>query len=258
MLRTFRFGVGVQQVQAEVTARTIERSADELDEIIYHITHDLRASLRALKSLPGWLREDLTASGPSPSTSVLEILGMIEEQAERADTMLLDLRTFSRIGRVGDEPAMIPFSEAIDAALERVKLPAGFSVTRDIRLHSLRAPRNELRELLFAVFSNAVKHHDRDSGTIAIEVSRHGGNIVITVEDDGPGIPEQFCDRVFEMMATLRARDDCPGSGLGLSIARKIVERLDGSIKAMPAQNDRGTCITIRLPEHLAGPTSLA
>ena len=245
-------------MQAEAAFRTMERPADEVDQIIYHITHDLRASLRALKSLPGWLREDLTANGATPSTSVLEILEMLEQQAERADTMLLDLRTFSRIGRMGDEPAMIPFSEALDGALERVDLPAGFSVSREIEVKSLRAPRNELRELFFAVISNAVKHHDRDHGKIAVGASMQAGDIVITIEDDGPGIPQQFCERVFVMMATLRARDDCPGSGLGLSIARKIVDRLGGSITAAPVGDDRGTCITIRLPGYLAGPKSIS
>ena len=228
-------------------------AVDEFDEIIYHITHDVRSTLRALKTLPSWLRDDLTSSGAAPSTSVMDILQMIEQQADRADQILLDLRTYSRIGRVHEEPKMIPLDEAIREAVRRNSIPSAFNLQTDLKVKALRMPRNECRELFAALISNAVKHHDRDDGTISIRSVQTATKIRLDVDDDGPGIPEQFRERVFKMMSTLRARDECPGSGLGLSIVRKIVTQLGGTVIAAEPPSGRGTRISIELPAQIAG-----
>ena len=233
------------------SADTVAPEAQEFDEILYHITHDLRSALRAMKTLPGWLREDLTSHGVTPTTSVLEILEMIETQADRADRMLLDLRTFSRIGRASDDPSVMTLREAIDGAAEQVRIPAGFRIDCDLRVNAVRAPRNDLRELFAVLLSNAVTHHDADIGRITIEAHTEDDAAILSVTDDGPGIPERFRERVFSMMATLRPRDECPGSGLGLSIARKIVTKMGGTVTIDDVGQGRGTRVRIALPSSL-------
>ncbi len=228
------------------------RSAnEEFDQILYHITHDVRAALRALKSLPGWLREDLTENGAALSTSVVDILEMIEGQAELADRILLDLRTYSRIGRLKDEASTVPLGDALADAASRVGLPSRFVLNVNSAIPVVSAPRNECRVLMMAILSNCVKHHDQPEGRIDVSAMSNGNIMQIAIEDDGPGIPERFRDRVFEMMATLRSRDECPGSGLGLSIARKIVDSLGGTIRATDRMIGRGTRIEIDLPSKI-------
>lgn len=224
----------------------------EFDEIIYHITHDVRASLRAMRLLPAWLREDLEQLGLSIEGSVAETLDMMEAQAARADRLLVDLRTYSRIGRLADDPVSVPLDDVVSEALAREPVPGAFRLAVLIDVPRLRASRNELVELFAALISNAVKHHEGGAGAIEVSVLRVQDGVAIAVQDDGPGIPEAFRDRVFSMMTTLRSRDECEGSGLGLAIVRKIVERLGGTVRILDGAGGRGTRIEAHLPAELA------
>ena len=231
--------------------------AQEFEKALYHITHDFRATLRAMRTLPEWIRADLAADHVIVSDSVLESLKMLEKQALRADNMLLDLRTYSRIGRIQDKVSLVPLKPAIENAVADLKPPPGFIVNTDLQLHAIKAPFNECQLLFEVLISNAIKHHDGSVGTVQITTSNDNQDILIAVEDDGPGIPREYRDRVFEMMAMLQSRDDCEGSGLGLSIARKIVGHQGGEISIADPKYMKGTRIEVRLPAQSAALTTI-
>lgn len=235
-------------------ASKIADVSEEFDEIIYHITHDVRAAIRAIRTLPTWLREDLTSEGVVLSQGVGETLEMLERQANRADQMLLDLRSYSRVGRTFDDPTKFSLQSVVEKAMEDIELPEEFSVSVDQDVPTISGSFNELGLLFQALISNAVKHHDRSRGNVRIGATETDGIVHCIIEDDGPGIPAEFRERVFEMMATLKSRDDCEGSGLGLSIARKIALRHGGRIKIRDTGNERGTCVVVDLPAENAVP----
>jgi signal transduction histidine kinase len=99
------------------------------------------------------------------------------------------------------------------------------------------------------LISNAIKHHDKDSGTITVRATFKNDRLHFSVSDDGPGIPEQYQDRVFALFQTLRSRDEVEGSGLGLAIIRKLIERYDCEITltSNPSQQ-RGTMFSFDFP----------
>jgi len=78
------------------------------------------------------------------------------------------------------------------------------------------------------LMANALKHHDRAAGTISVTVQELGEHWRFVVEDDGPGIPIEYRQAVFEMFRTLRPRDEVEGSGMGLALVRRIVGRMGG------------------------------
>lgn len=224
----------------------------EFDEIIYHVSHDVRACLRALKVLPSWLREELESHPGGITDPVREVLDMMEQQAERGDRMLLDLRTYSRVGRLSENPAIVPIRQAIKEAVNEVEVPLGFALLVDLDVQALKFARNELVLLFATLISNAIKHNDKRGGAIRINAAGDNAHVWITVSDDGPGIDRKFRERVFDLMTTLKPRDECEGSGLGLAIARKIVTGHGGTIEITDTGNQRGTTLLITLPATCA------
>jgi signal transduction histidine kinase len=91
------------------------------------------------------------------------------------------------------------------------------------------------------LIGNALKHHDRPDGRIAITVQEQGEWYVFLVTDDGPGIPTAFHQKIFQMFQTLRPRDEVEGSGMGLAIVKKIVEGQGGTICVESDGVRRGT-----------------
>ena len=209
--------------------------AAEMEEFIYIITHDLRASFRAFHTIPEWIREDIGPLPPEREAIVAEHLDLLTAQADRADRMLLDLRDFSRIGRLADPIGPHPLEEVLDRACQISPLPdrASLQVTGGA---TLSGPGNELAMLFAALLSNAVKHHDREQVRIRLSLARDGPLLRLTLDDDGPGIPARFREAVFAPLRTLRPRDQCEGSGMGLATARKIVSRLGGEIHIEPPE----------------------
>lgn len=244
-------GVGVVALvaQSDSDKDAVEAARqDAFEQVLYHITHDLRATLRALKTVPEWIREDLAADGRQLSKDTDENLSMLEVQAARADQMLMDLRTYARVGRMHDPVCLVCLDATITRITSRGAIPRKFRLTSDLQAPAIMGPANEIDLLLGALVSNAIKHHDRAPGNIHVASTGLNEQIIISVEDDGPGIAPEFRERVFDMMTTLRARDHCEGSGLGLSIARKIAEHHGGTIRITDPTQERGCRVEIRWP----------
>lgn len=228
----------------------------ELEQFLYIVTHDLRAAFRAFQTIPEWIAEDMGPLPPERQEALSGHLEMLTTQAARCDRMLLDLRDYSRIGRRADPTVEHGLKEVLERALRLFPLPGGFdlAVLGEARVVG---PLNELALLLSALLSNAVKHHDRAEGQITLTAAPGpDGMVRLSVIDDGPGIPEKFREAVFDLLRTLRPRDSCEGSGMGLSLARRIVTRAGGSIAIRDTGAERGTTVDFTLPGHAPEPAS--
>jgi len=108
-------------------------------------------------------------------------------------------------------------------------------------LPALRTDRAPLEQVLRNLIGNGLKHHDRTSGSVTVSARDVGDTVEFCVEDDGPGIPTRFHERIFQMFQTLKPRDEVEGSGMGLAIVKKTVEVYGGSIRIESAPPIRGT-----------------
>jgi signal transduction histidine kinase len=95
---------------------------------------------------------------------------------------------------------------------------------------------------------HALKHHDGPPGKVTVSVEEAGDLLRISVADDGPGIPPEHHDRVFQMFQTLRPRDEVEGSGMGLAIVKKLVQSQGGTIGVESLE--RGTVIRFTWPRR--------
>jgi len=105
-----------------------------------------------------------------------------------------------------------------------------------------------LERVLQNLVTNAVRYRDHDSPRVVISGGRGVGSIWVTVADDGPGVPEHERHQIFEMFVRGSAGVSAPGSGIGLALARRVVERHEGTLVVGPGLDGRGAAFTMTLP----------
>lgn len=223
----------------------LRRSNAELDEFAFAASHDLRAPLRAIRTLAGFIEEDLAASLPESSRGHLALL---QQRVQRMDGLLAALLEYSRVGRSDEQVTAVQLTELVARAVEMANLPPAFVLAGawpDVELHTVRVL---LKRVLLNLLTNAVKHHDRDHGRVELGGLDHGDTLELWVQDDGPGIPPQFHERVFGLFQTLKPRDEVEGSGMGLGLVRKMVGRAGG--RAWIASTGRGTRVAFTWPKE--------
>ncbi|MBM1690200.1 sensor histidine kinase [Sulfitobacter geojensis] len=235
-----------ESVQPPPVVEKQSGASQDIEDFIYLISHDVRASVRALLELPRWIEEDLEEAGVKIDGSVAASIELMNRHTGRLDRMLVDLLTFSRIGRM-QEVRENHLPRVIDQVLEDIPVPAGFAVIRDMECDQLVMGDRDVLTLFDALVGNALKHHDKSSGQIVISTSVQAGEVVLSVADDGPGIPPEYRENVFGAMRTLRPRDEVEGSGMGLANVRKIATLYGGSARITDSPYGRGTLVEARV-----------
>jgi len=237
----------VRPVETAAPQSEVAQAAAEFDEFIYVLSHDLRASIRTLVEVPQWIGEDLVAEGHAVSETMSENLSMMEVHAHRLDQMLVDLLAYSRIGRM-QKIQDVSISRAMSSVITSLDVPAGFEVVQNIAHDQIQIGASDIVTLLSAILSNAIKHHDTETGRFSISTEREADELIFRMQDDGPGIPAKYRDRVFEVMTTLRPRDEVEGSGMGLALVKKIISFYGGRLDWVDNASGRGTGFVVYLP----------
>ena len=119
--------------------------------------------------------------------------------------------------------------------------PASLRIAISGDLPSLTTNQAPLQQVFHNLIGNAIKHHDRQDGVIEITGQDLGSYFEFTVADDGPGIPEEYHRKIFQMFQTLKRRDEVEGSGIGLAVVQKLVTTYRGKITVVSQAGERGT-----------------
>jgi len=240
--------VGASKIMRDITARRraesnlrrtnedLEQKNKELDEFVYTASHDLRAPLNGVSAVAQWvLADDGSLSAESRAR-----LALIQGRIERMKQLLNDIRDYARAGSF-TEPSgeQLSAAELVAAVAAMAYVPSGFSICCDASLDHVQITRVPLEQVLHNLISNALKHHDRQSGTVTVAVDSNGPGLRFSVADDGPGIAEEYRAAIFDMFKTLKPRDEIEGSGMGLALVRKIVGRMGGQC-GVEAAHGRG------------------
>ncbi|KIN73699.1 sensor histidine kinase [Sulfitobacter guttiformis] len=235
-----------------VPTGTAAQDTQDIDDFIYLMSHDVRASVRALLELPQWISEDLAEAGIEVTGSVAQSIEMMNRHTARLDRMLTDLLAYSRVGRL-QEVVRVDLDASLEEVLSGLCLPDSILVTRDFGCRAAMMGEQDALMLWSALIGNAVKHHDKPAIGITVKTRQEGGMIRITVCDDGPGIPQRFYSKALGAMTTLRPRDEIEGTGMGLANVRKLAQHYGGSVELSKVQSDqRGLRVDVVIPHGCA------
>ena len=225
-------------------ADELARSNQELDEFAYIASHDLKTPLRGIDNLSKWIEED--ASGSLSETS-REHLRKLRQRIARLERLLDDLLQYSRAGHQLGDLTPIQTAPLVRFVVEMLAPPAGFVVNVADDLPRIKTHKAPLELVFRNLIDNAIKHHDRSEGQIDVSAVVQGRFAEFSVSDDGPGIPSDYHVRIFRMFQTLKPRDELEGSGMGLAVVKKVVERQGGKV-TIESHNGRGTTFRFTWP----------
>jgi len=228
--------------EREVIIKDLKRSNQDLDNFAYVASHDLKAPLNVIKRLVSWVMEDCADILPADS---LDDLSLVMSRANRMEQLLQDLLTYARIGKDYQQPKKLNVKDKVVELLALIDLPMGFAVKCDDAF--INVPEVPFGVVLLNLISNAIKHHDSGNAKIQIKVRKNQQSNVITVIDNGPGIAAENKARIFELFETLKPRDEVEGSGMGLSVVKRLVEHYGGHIK-VEDHRPRGTKFVVYWP----------
>jgi PAS domain S-box-containing protein len=233
----------------ERRALDLVQSNEDLQEFAYIASHDLRAPVRAISLLADWISEDINGIA-LPDT--LDNLRLMRQRAARLEMLLDGLLRYSATGHLKAALEHLDLAALVADVVQSIAPPPGFAVRYLGSLASIDTPRPPLEHVLQNLIANAIRHHDRGTGQIDIHATRYKDGTKFCVRDDGPGIAPAYHKRVFAIFQTLKSRDDCETSGVGLSIVQKTVESRGGTVWIESEPPRRGTAFLFTWPDTLS------
>lgn len=221
-----------------------EKLSEQLEKFIYITSHDLNAPVRAIDNLADWLKEDL---GDKVSDDIAENLSLLKNRVKRLDILLNGLLDYSRTAKLKEDEKLIIAGEVIRESFESAEGNKEFNLTILNGEAEFVANRKHIARVFFELLKNAVMHHPEKKGNITVDCVCSDDQIEFTVTDDGLGIKPQHTQTVFDLFHTLQPKDVVSTAGVGLTVAKKLVEEAGGKIW-INAANKKGTSVHFTIP----------
>jgi PAS domain S-box-containing protein len=213
------------------TTEDLKRSNRDLEQFAYVAGHDLQEPLRMVTGLLGLLRDGY--KGKQLDAKADQYIDVAVDGAARMSTMIKDLLEYSRTGNQGLKPVPTDIAgivEVVKANLRRAMEESKVVLTND-PLPTVTADSSQMMQVFQNIIGNAIKFRLPDRPCqVHVGARRREGQWLFWVRDNGIGIDPKQADRVFTIFQRLHTRERYPGSGIGLAICKKIVERHGGQI----------------------------
>ncbi|HET6332772.1 MAG TPA: PAS domain S-box protein [Polyangiales bacterium] len=213
----------------EARSRELLRSNAELEQFAYVASHDLQEPLRMVASYTSLLAEEY---GKVLDDDAKLYIHFAKDGAERMQQLIHDLLSYSRISSRKRAPTPVSSSECLDLALAnlRISLEETGCVVRRVDLPTVLGDRSQIVDLFQNLIANAIKFRRGAPPVIEVTAELELGGVKFAVRDNGIGMEPQYFDEVFQVFRRLHTKEEYPGTGIGLAICKRIVERVGGRI----------------------------
>ncbi|WP_321493376.1 ATP-binding protein [uncultured Desulfobacter sp.] len=232
--------------QLQQTVKALEQSNEDLQQFAYVASHDLQEPLRMVSSFTQLLADRYS---DQLDEKAHKWINFAVDGATRMQRLIQDLLNFSRVNTRGGEFEETDLDDVIDEVKINLQLALQESCARleTVGLPMVRADRNQMVMLFQNIVANALKFCEDKSPEIRISSEKQDNHWLIHVQDNGIGIEPAFINQIFIIFKRLHTREEYPGTGLGLAVCKRIVQRHNGWIWA-ESEPGKGTIFHIALP----------
>ena len=253
----FRDRTAEKKTEQDLVAKTADlvRSNRDLEQFAYVASHDLQEPLRMVTSYTQLLSRRYKGQLSSEAD---EFIGFAVDGAVRMQALINALLAYSRVDSRGRPLAVCDLNAVLDHALDNLKLALEESEASIVRAELPRVMGDpiQLMQLLQNLVGNAVKFRAKDRPPVVTVAAERAGDLWrIRVSDNGIGIDPQYFDRIFVIFQRLHTKEEYPGTGIGLAMCKRIVERHGGTIEVASAPGN-GSTFTFTLREAGEGQES--
>ncbi|MBC8263649.1 MAG: HAMP domain-containing protein [Anaerolineales bacterium] len=230
----------------EATAAKLQEVNQELNDFAYVVSHDLKAPLRAVTQLAGWIAADYADALDEEGQ---EMVSLLIGRTKRMHNLIQGILEYSRIGRVKEREKEVDLNWLVQDTIEMLGPAEHIQITVEAELPTILGEQVRLEQVFQNLLGNAIKFMDKPAGCVIIDCADEGTHWLFSVADNGPGIEEKYYDRVFQMFQTLAPRDELESTGVGLALVKKIVETWGGSVW-LESEVGEGSTFYFTLPKE--------
>jgi light-regulated signal transduction histidine kinase (bacteriophytochrome) len=230
------------------TADELARSNRDLEQFAYVASHDLQEPLRAVAGYVELLQHRMPEK---LDPKAIQFITGAADGAIRMQTLINDLLAFSRVGTQGKGFRPTDLGAALDAALASLRVSiqeTGARVTAD-PLPTLNVDGTQITQVFQNLIGNAIKFRSDQRPEVRVRVQRQADRWLFSICDNGIGLDPQYAERIFLIFQRLHTRRRYPGTGIGLAICKRIVERHEGRIW-VESQPGQGAVFHFTLPDE--------
>ncbi len=222
-------------LKLEDNLKLLKEHITELDDFNHIVSHDLKSPLVSVYSLVSFIEEDLKDNLDS---NIQSHISMLKEVVSKMEASINGLLAYAKVAKTAKKKEVFYINDLLLKVVDFVDQQKTSTHILPENNIEVFASIIELEHVFQNLISNAIKYNDKEKAIIKITVSEEAQNYVFSVSDNGPGIPEQYHDKIFKIFSQLETdENDVSSTGVGLAIVKKIVSKNNGEINVISDKN---------------------
>jgi signal transduction histidine kinase len=234
----------------EIESKRLTHLNAELEAYAYASSHDLKSPLRGIRQLASWIEEDLKAENITLPKESQEHFKLMQSRVSRMEILLDDLLEYSKAGHVTGDFTLVNVKSLCIELFDLLNTTAKLTLHINDDISDFKTLKAPLVLIMRNLLDNAIKHNERSSGNIWVDVKECGDYFEFKFKDDGPGVEPKNFEKMTRIFSTLQSKDDVEGSGMGLAIIKKIIHKFEGTLRFSSDNGDGLTVIFTWPNEH--------
>ena len=224
----------------------LEKTNRELDKFAYVVSHDLKAPLRAIGNLTGWIEEDM---GDRIPDEIRGHFNTIKGRVVRMEGLINGILDYTKAAKSEGNLETVMSDALVRDAIDLIGVPANAIINIRNNMPELKTEKVRIQQIFMNLIGNAIRYNDKEDIQIEIGCEDAGTNWKFYVKDNGPGIEKRYHEKIFVIFQTLNARDEVESRGVGLAIVKKIIEE-EGGFIWVESDKNQGTTFCFTWPKE--------